>query len=137
MTGNKDQSLLELIDQQAASLAKARGFQSLGIYHLLWAMKQLDEGVYLALLAAYNIDTNVFTKMVENVLRPRKAGGGIPRDKQEQQIANQALQQAMQLAESKKEEATCSHLAAVITQLKEDPIISLCERFDISYQKPC
>jgi len=127
---------LQDINKLAMSETKRRGFRSVGIYHLIWATRQLEQETFDGWMQAYQIENTHFVKMLENVLRPRRAGGGIPRDKLEADLKEQALTLADQLANDKGQTATGVHLGEIFSQLSENPISSLCERFCLDYKVP-
>ena len=127
---------LKDINKLAMSETKRRGFRSVGIYHLIWATRQLEQETFDGWMQAYQIDNTHFVKMLENVLRPRRAGGGIPRDKLEADLKEQALTLADQLAKDKGQTAAAVHLGEIFTKLSENPIIALCERFCLDYKVP-
>ena len=105
---------LKEIEEHALNESARRGFRSLGIYHLLWDVHKLQPNALTDLLERYQVETVPFIKMLENTLRPRRAGGGIPRDRLEATL----------------------HFLLVLPQLEEDPIASLCDRFALSCTPP-
>ena len=127
---------LKEINKLAMSETKRRGFRSVGIYHLIWATRQLEPEIFNGWMKAYQIENTHFVKMLENVLRPRRAGGGIPRDRLEADLKEEALTLADQLAEDKGQTASGVHLGEIFTKLSENPISSLCERFCLDYKVP-
>jgi len=70
--------------------------------------------------------------MLENTLRPRRAGGGIPRDRLDASLAEDALERAAKLDDNPE----AAHLLQVLPDLDEDPITSLCDRFALSCTPP-
>ncbi len=124
-------SLQEIIEH-ARTEATRRGFRSLGIYHLLWSVHKLQPEALHDLLAAYKIDQPPFIKMLENILRPRRAGGGIPQDKQDAALCESAISLANHLTPH----PTATHLLQVLPSLQPNPITSLCSRFSLKYNHP-
>jgi hypothetical protein len=124
-------SLKEITEYSRTESAR-RGFRFLGIYHLLWAVHKLEPEALDNLLDAYQVEKIPFTKMLENILRPRRAGGGVPRDRQEASLAEDALARA----EGLDPHPTAAHLLLVLPQLEEDPVASLCERFCLACTPP-
>ena len=123
---------LKEIEEHARQEATRRGFRSLGIYHLLWAIHKLQPDALNDLLNRYQVDRDPFIKMLENTLRPRRAGGGIPRDRIDASLAEDALERAVKL-DTQPESV---HLLQILPDLDEDPIASLCDRFAISCTPP-
>jgi hypothetical protein len=128
-------SLSEIVEA-AKTEASRRGFRSLGIYHLLWAVHKLDPDTMNDWLDRYQVEKDHFIKMLENILRPRRAGGGVPRDKQDATLAEEALLKSAHLAESKEQQPDASHLGQILKDIEEDPVASLCERFGLAYRAP-
>ncbi|MBW1808420.1 MAG: hypothetical protein JRJ87_09525 [Deltaproteobacteria bacterium] len=127
---------LKEINELAMSETKRRGFRSVGIYHLIWATKELEPETFDSWMQAYQIEFTHFVKMLENVLRPRRAGGGIPRDKLEADLKEQALTLGDKLAKASGQTAAAVHLGEVFSKLSENPISVLCERFSLDYKVP-
>ena len=127
---------LKQINETARQESKRRGFRSIGIYHFLWAAHSLDPLEFDNWLAKYAVDKTAFKKMLENTLRPRRAGGGIPRDRAEANLLEEALGAATRLAEERGETPGARHLGEVFTALSQDPIREICERFLLSYTPP-
>jgi len=123
---------LKEIEGHARTEATRRGFRSLGIYHLLWAVHKIQPDALNQMLDLYQIERAPFIKMLENILRPRRAGGGIPRDRLDASLAEDALERASDLDSP----PTTAHRLQVLPDLEEDPIASLCERFSINYTPP-
>ena len=130
-----DASLKEML-KFAAQESKSRGFRSVGIYHLMWAIHKLEPLVFDSWLEAYEVNPTPFIKMLENILRPRRAGGGIPRDQHEADLREEAIEMASKLAARRGEEPAANHLGEILTSLSEDPILTLCERFCLDCKKP-
>ena len=128
-------TLDELIEF-ATEESRNRGFRSMGIYHLIWAVRKLAPDLLDSWLARYQVEGPAFIKMLENLLRPRRAGGGIPRDRKDNELFEQATGLARQLASESNEPADASHLGEVLAKLDEDPILSLCERFCMDCSAP-
>jgi len=128
--------VLDDIVEYAEGESRNRGFRSTGVYHLIWAVRKLAPDVLDSWLDRYRVDPVPFIKMLENMLRPRRAGGGIPRDRLDNQLAEQALELARQAAQEQGQPATAIHLGEVLYKLKEDPIVSLCERYCLDCQAP-
>lgn len=124
-----ERASLERILEEAERVARQRGFRLTGIYHLLGAARVLDEEAYRAWLAARRVPEPEFSKALEHVLRPRRAAGGIPRDRQDAALGEAALEAARAAAGSRP--ATTADLGAILASLPEEPILSLCERFAI------
>ena len=120
------------IEEHAHAESARRGFRSLGIYHLLWAIHKLQPEALDGLLECYQIEIVPFIKMLENTLRPRRAGGGIPRDRLDASLAEDALERVAELTDH----PTAEHFLLVLPQLEEDPIASLCDRFALSCTPP-
>ena len=116
---------LKEIEEHARTESARRGFRSLSIYHLLWAVHKLEPESLDAAIELYQIENAPFIKMLENTLRPRRAGGGIPRDRLEASLAEDAMSRAAKLDPH----PTAAHLLQVMPELEEDPVASLCERF--------
>lgn len=127
---------LKQLMETARLESKGRGFRSIGVFHLLWAVRQLDQTEFERWLEKYSVDKTAFIKMLENTLRPRRAGGGVPRDRQEANLLEEALAAATRLAESRKQIPSSEHLGEILDGLSSDPIEELCERFLLSYTKP-
>lgn len=125
---------LEEIARFAQEESRNRGFRCMGIYHLIWAVRKLEPDLLDSWLADYQVEPGAFVKMLENLMRPRRAGGGIPRDRVDAELAERAIELATQLAQGRPADA--SHLGEVLNKLDEDPIVSLCERFCLSCQTP-
>lgn len=123
---------LKEIEEHARTEASRRGFRSLGIYHLLWAVHKLQPDALYTLLDQYQVERDPFIKMLENTLRPRRAGGGIPRDRLDASLAEDAMERAAQLDDPPE----AAHLLQVLPELDEDPIESLCDRFALSCTPP-
>jgi hypothetical protein len=123
---------LKEIEEHARSEAARRGFRSLGIYHLLWSIHKLQPDAINQLLERYQVERDPFIKMLENTLRPRRAGGGIPRDRIDASLAEDALERAAKLDNH----PVAEHLLNVLTELDEDPIASLCDRFTLNFTPP-
>jgi hypothetical protein len=123
---------LKEIEEHARSEATRRGFRSLGIYHLLWSIHKLQPDAMNDLLERYQVDRDPFIKMLENTLRPRRAGGGIPRDRIDVSLAEDALERAANLDDHPE----AVHLLQVLPDLDEDPIASLCDRFALNCTPP-
>jgi hypothetical protein len=123
---------LQEIAEHARTEAARRGFRSLGIYHLLWSVHKLQPEALDHLLEDYQIEKAPFIKMLENILRPRRAGGGIPRDKIEAALCEAALERAAKL----NDHPTAEHLLQVLPALEENPIVSLCSRFSLNHTPP-
>lgn len=128
-------SLDELV-QRARQESRQRGFRSTGIYHLLWAAHNLVPESFDFWLQRYRVDTVPFVKMLENILRPRRAGGGIPRDRQDATLLEESLACAERIAAEQQESPGAHHLTNAWEQLSENPIVSLCERFSLSWRQP-
>jgi hypothetical protein len=127
---------LKQIHESARQESKRRGFRSIGIYHFLWATRTLDPSEFDRWLSRYAVDKTVFIKMLENTLRPRRAGGGVPRDRREAALLEDALGLATRLANERGETPNTRHLGEVISKLSQDPIQELCERFLLDYSLP-
>jgi len=127
---------LDKVVELAEGEARRRGFRSMGIFHLLWAVRDLDPETFRSWLVPYRIDPEPFIKMLEAVLRPRRAGGGLPRDREEAELMNEALRLAGGLAARTGSETTTAHLGPTFCRLKADPLVVLCERYCLRYQKP-
>jgi hypothetical protein len=125
---------LKEINELAMSETKRRGFRSVGIYHLIWATRTLDPEAFDRWMQAYQIENTHFVKMLENILRPRRAGGGIPRDKLEADLKEQALTLAGKLAKDRGQTAAAVHLGETFSKLSENPITVMCERFSLDYK---
>jgi hypothetical protein len=123
---------LKEIEEHAHNEATRRGFRSLGIYHLLWAIHKLEPEALYALLDQYQVEKDPFVKMIENTLRPRRAGGGIPRDRIDASLAEDALERAANLDD----QPEAAHLLQILPDLDEDPIASLCDRFALNCTPP-
>ena len=123
---------LKEIEEHASSEAARRGFRSVGIYHLLWSIHKLQPDAMNQLLELYRVERDPFIKMLENTLRPRRAGGGIPRDRIDASLAEDALERAAKLDDH----LEAAHLLQVLSELDEDPIASLCDRFALSCTPP-
>jgi hypothetical protein len=123
---------LKEIEEHAHTEATRRGFRSLGIYHLLWAIHKLEPDTLYALLDQYHVEKDPFIKMLENTLRPRRAGGGIPRDRLDASLAEDALERAAKLDD----QPEAAHILQVLPDLDEDPIVSLCDRFALNCTPP-
>jgi hypothetical protein len=123
---------LKEIEEHARTESANRGFRSLGIYHLLWTVHKLEPESLDAAIELYQIEKAPFIKMIENTLRPRRAGGGIPRDRLDASLAEDAMSRAKNLDPH----PTAAHLLQVLPQLEEDPIASLCDRFALSCTPP-
>lgn len=123
---------LEEIKQHASTEASRRGFRSLGIYHLLWAVHKLEPDALNHLLDQYQVERDPFIKMLENTLRPRRAGGGIPRDRLDASLAEDALERAAKLDDHPE----VAHFLQILSELDEDPVTSLCDRFALSCTPP-
>jgi hypothetical protein len=74
--------------------------------------------------------------MLEAVLRPRRAGGGLPRDREDAESLDQLLVQARKLAAAAGVPGTSVHLGPAFAVLKQDPFVQLCERFSLRYRAP-
>lgn len=122
---------LKEIEEHARTESARRGFRSLSIYHLLWAVHKLEPESLDAAIELYQIEKVPFIKMLENILRPRRAGGGIPRDRLEATLTEDAMSRATNLDPH----PTAAHLLQVLPDLEEDPIISLCNRFALSWKR--
>jgi len=120
---------LKEIEDHARTEASRRGFRSVGIYHLLWSVHKLQPDAMYALLDQYQVEKDPFIKMLENTLRPRRAGGGIPRDRLDASLAEDALERAEKLDD----QPEAAHLLQILPELDEDPIASLCDRFALSF----
>lgn len=127
-------TLIQLIEH-ARREARRRGFRSVGIYHLLWAVRDLAPESFDNWLQRYRIEPVPFIKMLENVLRPRRAGGGVPRDRRDADLLEETIVQAERAAAEQDERAGVEHLGRVWEKLSEDPIVSLCERFCLSWSR--
>jgi hypothetical protein len=127
---------LEKVVSWAADDARRRGFHSVGIYHLLWACRELDAEEFYRWIALYQVEPPAFVKMLEAVLRPRRAGGGLPRDREDAELLNQLLVQARKLAAAARVPGTSTHLGPAFAVLKQDPFVLLCERFSLPYRRP-
>ena len=123
---------LKEIEEHARSEATRRGFRSLGIYHLLWSIHKLQPDAINQLLERYRVERDPFIKMLENTLRPRRAGGGIPRDRLDASLAEDALERAARLDD----QPEAAHLLQVLSELDEDPVASLCDRFALNFTPP-
>ena len=121
--------------EQARRDAKAGGFRFTGIYHVLWVVKKLAPEQFESLLDDYGVDGARFVKMMEVVLRPRRAGGGLPSDRHDANLAEAACA-AAQASCNGNGQATVEHLLSVLPRLEPDPIADLCERFGLEYRKP-
>lgn len=124
---------LELLVSIAADEARRRGFRVVGIYHLLWAVRQHEPDLFLHWLDRAGVPPEPFIKLLEALLRPRRAGGGMPRDRLDNELLEQALSLARHAAQERGEAPLADHLDGVLERLAEDPIRSLCQRFDL----PC
>ena len=120
----------------AAEQAKRGGFRTTGVYHLLRAVRLREEGVLSGWLAAYRVDELPFLKFLENVLRPRRAGGGVPRDRIDAALLAELVEKARRLAAEQGVPADAEHVGQVLGALSEDPIVSLCERYLLDCQPP-
>jgi hypothetical protein len=120
------------IKEHASTEASRRGFRLVGIYHLLWSIHRLQPDALYALLDRYQVEKDPFIKMLENILRPRRAGGGIPRDRLDASLAEDALERAEKLDD----QPEAVHLLQVLSDLDEDPIASLCDRFALNCTPP-
>jgi len=127
---------LDRIVEYAEGESKNRGFRSMGIYHLIWAVRKLEPTVLEGWLKRYRVEEQPFIKMLETLLRPRRAGGGIPRDRRDGELAEQALTLARRQAAQSNQTPDASHLGEVLARLDEDPIPSLCERFCLECSAP-
>jgi hypothetical protein len=123
---------LKEIEEHASTEASRRGFRSVGIYHLIWSIHKLQPDALYALLDRYQVEKDPFIKMLENILRPRRAGGGIPRDRLDASLAEDALERAEKLDD----QPEAVHLLQVLSDLDEDPIASLCDRFALNCTPP-
>ena len=123
---------LKEIEEHASCEAARRGFRSVGNYHLLWSIHKLQPDAMNQLLELYRVERDPFIKMLENTLRPRRAGGGIPRDRIDASLAEDALERAAKLDDH----LEAAHLLQVLSELDEDPIASLCDRFALSCTPP-
>ena len=128
-------NLKDLLDM-ATTEARHRGFRGAGIYHLLWAVHKNEPAVFQRWIEAYRVDEISFIKMLENVLRPRRAGGGIPRDRLDGELLEDALARATRLAGETDGHPDAEHLGRILQELQEDPIASLCERFTLTFEPP-
>jgi len=128
-------SLKEMLEI-AARESKSRGFRSVGIYHLMWVIHKSEAQVFDSWLKAYQVNPTTFIKMLENILRPRRAGGGIPRDQHEADLREEAIEMASELAARRGEEPDANHLGEILASLSEDPVLTLCERFCLDCKKP-
>ncbi|RME26661.1 MAG: hypothetical protein D6806_05835 [Deltaproteobacteria bacterium] len=122
--------------ERARHDAKASGFRFTGIYHLLWVVKELFPVRFESFLESYGVDKVRFVKMMEVVLRPRRAGGGLPTDRQDARMLESALAKADEAAGEKQGAASVEHLLSVLPSLEPDPVARLCDRFDLEYRKP-
>ena len=118
---------------QARELAAMRGFRHTGIYHLLWVVWKNQPHVLRGWLASYGAPVDVFIKMLETVLRPRRAGGGIARDRREAELLEEAIGLVRLREEKNGLPLELARLGDVFVEMSEDPLLSLCRRFDI----PC
>jgi len=125
-------SSLKEIEEHARTEANRRGFRLVGIYHLIWSIHKLQPDALYALLDRYQVERDPFIKMLENTLRPRRAGGGIPRDRLDASLAEDALERAAKLDD----QPEAAHLLQVLPELDEDPVASLCDRFALSCIPP-
>jgi ATP-dependent Clp protease ATP-binding subunit ClpA len=123
---------LQEITEHAQTEATRRGFRSVGIYHLIWSVHKLQPEALQDLLATYKIEQPAFIKMLENILRPRRAGGGVPQDKQDAALCESALS----LANQQNPYPTVTHLLQILPSLQPNPIISLCSRFSLKHAHP-
>jgi hypothetical protein len=122
---------LERIVQLANDLARQRGFRLVGVYHLIEVARQLDPPEYLRWLAARGIPEAPFAKALEFLMRPRRAAGGVPRDRQDAALREEAFAKATARARAESRDATSADLGAVLAELTEEPLLSLCERLAI------
>jgi hypothetical protein len=125
-------STLKEVEEHARTEASRRGFRSLGIYHLIWSVHKLQPDDLDEILRRYQVEKVPFIKMLENILRPRRAGGGIPRDRLDASLAEDALERAEKLDD----QPEAVHLLQVLPDLDEDPIASLCDRFALNCTPP-
>ncbi|HOX43410.1 MAG TPA: hypothetical protein PK668_07425 [Myxococcota bacterium] len=122
---------LERIVQLANDLARQRGFRMVGVYHLIEVARQLDPPEYLRWLGARGIPEAPFAKALEFLMRPRRAAGGVPRDRQDAALREEALAKAAARARAESRDACSADLGAVLADLSEEPLLSLCERLAI------
>jgi len=127
---------IETLVNIAADEARRRGFRLVGIYHLLWAVRQREPELFLGWLKRAGVEEEPFIKMLEALLRPRRAGGGLPRDRLDNELLEQALTHARRVAAERSEEPQAVHLDSVLQRLREDPIFSLCQRFHLPCRIP-
>ncbi|NMB74950.1 MAG: hypothetical protein GYA21_07445 [Myxococcales bacterium] len=127
---------LEMLVSFAADDARRRGFRVVGIYHLLWAVRQHEPELFVRWLERAGVPPEPFVKLLEALLRPRRAGGGMPRDRLDNELLEQALSMARRAAAERGEVAQAIHLDGVLERLAEDPIRSLCQRFDLPCRSP-
>ncbi|RLB54272.1 MAG: hypothetical protein DRI34_12270 [Deltaproteobacteria bacterium] len=120
--------------QVARLESSSRGFRHTGIYHLLWAIWKSQPDLFSAWLQLYRVEIPPFVKMMETILRPRRAGGGVPRDRIDAELLERALAAADKLAGERGESTEVDHLFDVFPSLPEDPIVSLCQRFSLDYR---
>jgi hypothetical protein len=120
---------LDELLETAGALARRSGFRSPGIYHLLRAVRLAQPELFASWLTAYQIEAGAFLKFLENVLRPRRAGGGVPRDRIDALLLAAAVQATRELAGRRRQDPSAAHLGEVLGRLDEDPIVSLCERY--------
>jgi hypothetical protein len=127
---------LKEIMEAANHDSRHRGFRSVGIYHLLWAVRELAPETFDSWMKNYQIEKEPFVKMLENILMPRRAGGGVPRDRIDADLKEEAVTRASSLAEENGESPEARHLGLVFKDLSEDPVVSICERFCLNFSKP-
>jgi len=128
-------TLAQLLDH-ARKEAQQRGFRSVGVFHLLWAARILAPESFDAWLQRYRIEPAPFIKMLENVLRPRRAGGGVPRDRHDAALLEEAVARAGRIAAERDQNPGVEHLGEVWKELTEDPVVSLCDRFCLPWSPP-
>lgn len=129
----KQGTLHELV-QTARLESSSRGFRHTGVYHLLWAIWKTQPGLFSAWLQRYHVDIPPFVKMMETILRPRRAGGGLPRDRIDAELLERSLAAADKLASARGDTTTVNHIFEAFPDLPEDPIVSLCQRFSLDYR---
>ncbi len=124
---------LERIVQLAGDLARQRGFRLVGVYHLIEVARQLDPPEYRRWLEARGIPEAPFAKALEYLMRPRRAAGGVPRDRQDAALHEEALARARARARAEAREPLSADLGAVLAELPEEPLLGLCERLAIDH----